>query len=156
MCRRMERPCQHKEVLMQKKYIVRLLGEERTVCHVVVKKLQGSSQKVKRAQILLKTDANGGLVGRTLKSRRLSTAVRKRWRNVTSVRSKREFSNRSMASSNCRRHGQSSAVWASRIDRPASGNAAVEIRPLACRSPGDLHGRATCFSSLDSWERSPN
>lgn len=44
---------------MQKKYIVRLSEEERTACHAVVKKLKGSSQKVKRAQILLKTDADG-------------------------------------------------------------------------------------------------
>ena len=44
---------------MQKKYIVRLTKGEREVCQEVVKKLQGSSQKVRRAQILLKADANG-------------------------------------------------------------------------------------------------
>ena len=44
---------------MQKKYIVRLSDEERSTLQNVVKKLKGTSQKVKRAQILLKADANG-------------------------------------------------------------------------------------------------
>jgi len=44
---------------MQKKYIVRLTEEERKICQQIVKKLNGSSQKVRRAQILLKADADG-------------------------------------------------------------------------------------------------
>lgn len=44
---------------MQKKYIVRLTDEERRTLQEVVKKLKGSSQKVRRAQILLKADADG-------------------------------------------------------------------------------------------------
>ena len=44
---------------MNKKYIVRLSDEERGVCQEVVKRLKGTSQKVKRAQILLKADADG-------------------------------------------------------------------------------------------------
>ena len=44
---------------MQKKYIVRLSHEERGVCQGIVKRLKGSSEKVKRAQILLKADADG-------------------------------------------------------------------------------------------------
>jgi hypothetical protein len=44
---------------MYKKYVVRLSDEERQVCQEVVKKLKGSSQKVRRAQILLKADADG-------------------------------------------------------------------------------------------------
>ena len=44
---------------MNKKYIVRLSDEERQICQEVVKKLKGSSQKVRRAQILLKADADG-------------------------------------------------------------------------------------------------
>lgn len=44
---------------MQKKYIVRLTDEERQTLQTVVKKLKGSSQKVRRAQILLKADADG-------------------------------------------------------------------------------------------------
>ena len=44
---------------MQKKYIVRLSKEERNTLRDIVKKLNGSSQKVRRAQILLKADADG-------------------------------------------------------------------------------------------------
>ena len=44
---------------MNKKFIVRLSEEERRVCQEIVRKLKGSSQKVRRAQILLKADADG-------------------------------------------------------------------------------------------------
>jgi transposase len=44
---------------MNKKYIVRLSDEERDVCQQTIKKLTGSSQKFRRAQILLKADADG-------------------------------------------------------------------------------------------------
>ncbi len=42
-----------------KKYIVRLSEAERKTCEEVVKKLKGSSQKARRARILLKVDADG-------------------------------------------------------------------------------------------------
>ncbi len=44
---------------MNKKYIVRLSADERGVCQEIVKRLKGSSEKVKRAQILLNADADG-------------------------------------------------------------------------------------------------
>lgn len=44
---------------MQKKYIVRLTNTERETLNGIVRKLNGSSQKVRRAQILLKADADG-------------------------------------------------------------------------------------------------
>jgi hypothetical protein len=44
---------------MPKRYIVRLTDEERAVLTGVLRKLKGSSQKVRRAQILLKADADG-------------------------------------------------------------------------------------------------
>jgi len=44
---------------MNKKFVVRLSDEERALCQEVIKKLKGSSQKVRRAQILLKADADG-------------------------------------------------------------------------------------------------
>jgi len=44
---------------MEKKYIVRLTDEERGVLEGVAKKLKGTNQKVRRAQILLKADADG-------------------------------------------------------------------------------------------------
>jgi len=44
---------------MVKKYIVRLSEVERSLLWGVVKKLKGTSQKVQRANILLKADVNG-------------------------------------------------------------------------------------------------
>jgi hypothetical protein len=44
---------------MIKKYIVRLSADERQTLGEIVKKLKGSSQKVRRAQMLLKADADG-------------------------------------------------------------------------------------------------
>ena len=44
---------------MQKKYIVRLSLDERNQLEEVIKKLKGTSQRVRRAQILLKADADG-------------------------------------------------------------------------------------------------
>lgn len=44
---------------MQKRYIVRLTDEERDELAQVVKKLKGTGQKVRRAQVLLKADADG-------------------------------------------------------------------------------------------------
>lgn len=43
----------------QKKYIVRLTAQEREVCRQTVRKLSGGSEKVRRAQVLLKADADG-------------------------------------------------------------------------------------------------
>ena len=44
---------------MPKKYIVRLDSDERRTLTEVIKTLSGSSQKVRRAQMLLKADADG-------------------------------------------------------------------------------------------------
>jgi hypothetical protein len=44
---------------MRKKYIVRLSERERTTLQEVVKKLSGSGEKVRRAQMLLKADVDG-------------------------------------------------------------------------------------------------
>ena len=44
---------------MRKIYIVQLSDEERAECEQVIKKLKGSSTKVRRAQILLKVDIEG-------------------------------------------------------------------------------------------------
>lgn len=44
---------------MNKKYIVRLSDAERQECNKVVSELKGSSQKARRAHILLKADADG-------------------------------------------------------------------------------------------------
>ena len=44
---------------MNKKYIVRLTATERRMLRELIKKLNGSSQKVRRAQMLLKADVAG-------------------------------------------------------------------------------------------------
>ena len=44
---------------MQKRYGVRLMDQERSELRDIVKKLKGTGQKVRRAQILLKADADG-------------------------------------------------------------------------------------------------
>jgi len=44
---------------MPKKYLVRLTEEERVTLAGIVAKFKGSSQKVRRAQVLLKADAEG-------------------------------------------------------------------------------------------------
>ncbi len=44
---------------MQKRYVVRLTDQERDELQGVIKKLKGTGQKVRRAQVLLKADAGG-------------------------------------------------------------------------------------------------
>jgi hypothetical protein len=44
---------------MAKKYVVRLSKEERDILRDIVKRLKGTSQKVRRANILLKANADG-------------------------------------------------------------------------------------------------
>jgi len=44
---------------MSKKYVVRLAVKERRILREVITTLNGSSQKVQRAQMLLKADASG-------------------------------------------------------------------------------------------------
>lgn len=44
---------------MERKYIVRLSDSERETLREITKKLKGSSEKVRRANILLKADADG-------------------------------------------------------------------------------------------------
>lgn len=47
---------------MNKKYIVRLTEEERAICETTIKKEKGKSEKLRRATILLKADADGEFV----------------------------------------------------------------------------------------------
>ena len=44
---------------MPSKYIVRLTAQEREICRETIRKLNGSSEKVRRAQMLVKADADG-------------------------------------------------------------------------------------------------
>lgn len=67
---------------MPKKYIVRLSQEERDHLHETIKKLSGSSQKVRRAYILLKADANGSC----WTDSRISEAFNCRTKTVENIR----------------------------------------------------------------------
>ena len=69
---------------MQKRYIVRLTDQERGVLRSVIKKLKGSSQKVRRAQILLKADAEGP----SWSDRQIAEAFSCRTKTVENVRQK--------------------------------------------------------------------
>jgi hypothetical protein len=72
----------NKEVAMNKKYIVRLTDEERTICEATIKKETGRSQKLRRATILLKADADGP----AWDDAKISEAVGCRTRTVENVR----------------------------------------------------------------------
>lgn len=69
---------------MRKKYIVRLTDEERQQCEGVVDRLKGTSQKVKRANILLKADADGPV----WTDQQIADAFRCRRQTVENVRKK--------------------------------------------------------------------
>src|ERR1700716_3330493 len=72
----------NKEVPMNKKYVVRLTDEERSICEATVKKEKGKSEKLRRATILLKADANGP----AWDDAKISEAVGCRSRTVENVR----------------------------------------------------------------------
>jgi hypothetical protein len=67
---------------MEKKYIVRLTDEERRVLREVVKKLKGTSQKVRRAQVLLMADADGP----NWTDKKIAEAVSCRTKTVENIR----------------------------------------------------------------------
>jgi transposase len=67
---------------MLKKYVVRLTDKERAELGDVIRKLKGTGQKVRRAQVLLKADANGP--GWT--DRQISEAFGCRTKTVENVR----------------------------------------------------------------------
>ncbi len=67
---------------MVKKYIVRLSKEERNLLREIVKKLKGTSQKVQRANILLKADIDGP----NWSDARIAEALSCRTRTIENVR----------------------------------------------------------------------
>ncbi len=67
---------------MVKKYIVRLSEEERGLLGDIVKKLKGTSQKVRRANILLKADADGS----NWSDAKIAEALSCRTRTIENVR----------------------------------------------------------------------
>jgi hypothetical protein len=67
---------------MQKKYVVRLTDQERDELRGVIKKLKGTGQKVRRAQILLKADVDGA----NWTDRQIAEAFSCRTRTVEKIR----------------------------------------------------------------------
>jgi len=96
---------------MYKKYVVRLSDEERGICQEVIQKLKGSSQKARRARILLKADE--GADGPSWKDEQIVTALDVSLPTVERVR--RRFATEGL-------------------------DAAVERRPVTARKPRKLDG----------------
>jgi hypothetical protein len=124
---------------MRKKYVVRLTAEERDHLAGVIRKLSGTSQKVRRAQILLKADADGP--GWT--DRRIAEAFGCRTRTVENVRQhlvERGFAQtldgvgRATPPTPKRLDGEQEAkVIATRLGPPPAGYANWTLRLLARR-----------------------
>jgi len=72
----------YKEIAVNKKYIVQLTDEERSVCEATVKQEKGKSEKLRRAMILLKADIDGP----AWNDEKISEAVGCRVRTVENVR----------------------------------------------------------------------
>jgi transposase len=72
----------NQEVPMNRKYIVRLSDDERAVCDKTIKDEKGKSEKLRRATILLKADADGP----GWNDRKISEAVGCSTRTVENVR----------------------------------------------------------------------
>src|SRR4029078_3316115 len=67
---------------MNKKYIVRLTAMERRTLREIIQKLRGTSQKVRRAQMLLKAD----VAGPSWTDRQIAEAFESRTRTVEKLR----------------------------------------------------------------------
>lgn len=67
---------------MNKKYIVRLTDDERKLCQDTIKQQTGKSEKLRRAQILLKADVDGP----AWKDDKIAEAVGCRVRTIENVR----------------------------------------------------------------------
>lgn len=124
---------------MEKKYIVRLSDEERAELNQVISKLSGSSQKVKRAYILLKADADGPC----WTDKRIAEAYNCRTKTVENIRQR--FVERGFSSTLEGRHRevpsqsklldgkQEAKVIATRLGPPPKGYANWSLRLLARR-----------------------
>ncbi len=122
---------------MLKKYIVHLSEEERSLLRDIVKKLKGTSQKVRRANILLKADIDGpnwsdAKIAEALSCRtRTIENVRRRLvtEGLTAVlnRKKRETPPRSKLLDG----KQEAEIIALRLGKPPAGFAKWTLRLLA-------------------------
>ena len=124
---------------MEKKYIVRLTDEERKVLREVVKKLKGTSQKVRRAQVLLKADADGP----NWTDKKIAEAVSCRTKTVENIRQRLVMEGFEIALNGKERETpprqkvldgeQEAKVIALRLGEPPKGFANWSLRLLAER-----------------------
>jgi hypothetical protein len=122
---------------MDKKYIVRLNDSEREQLNQIVKKFSGSSQKVHRAQILLKADADGPC----WTDKRISEAFGCRTKTVENVRQRFvEFGfvqtldgklRSEPARPKCLTGDEEARIIAMRLGKPPAGYANWTLRLLA-------------------------
>jgi len=122
---------------MQKKYVVRLSDEERNVLRNVVKKLKGSSEKVRRAQVLLAADADGP----NWTDRRIAEAYSCRTKTVENIRQRLVEQGFDVALNAKKRESpprrkalngeQEARVIALRLGKPPEGFANWSLRLLA-------------------------
>jgi len=122
---------------MPKKYIVRLNESEREQLRAVVKKLTGSSQKVRRAQILLKADATGS----NWTDDRIAEAFNCRTKTVENIRKRLVEQGFDVALNGAERQSsptpkkldgkQEAQVIAMRLGAPPQGYANWSLRLLA-------------------------
>ena len=122
---------------MEKKYIVRLTDEERLALRSVIKKLSGSSQKVRRAQVLLKADADGP----SWTDKRIAEAFCCRTKTVENIRQRLVTEGFDVALNGKRRETpprekrfdgeQEAKVIALRLGEPPAGFANWSLRLLA-------------------------
>jgi Homeodomain-like domain len=122
---------------MNKKYIVRLTDEERDELTAVVKKFKGTSQKVRRAQILLKADADGP----NWTDRRIAEAFGCRTQTIEYIRQRLGERGFRETLDGCRRKTppvekllsgeQEARIIATRLGSPPAGYANWTLRLLA-------------------------
>jgi hypothetical protein len=124
---------------MKRTYVVRLTDQERDQLAVVVKRLSGTSQKVRRAQILLKADVDGS--GWT--DRQIADAFGCRTKTVENVRQHLVERGLEQTLDGIKRSTpptpklldgeQEAKVIATRLGPPPAGYANWSLRLLACK-----------------------
>ena len=112
---------------MHQKFVVRLSDDERGVCQEIIKHLKGSSQKFRRAPMLLKTDAEGPAWSDV----RSAEAFNCRGQTIEHLRPRvvtegfawaREGKKRQEPPTPCTLDGEAEAPWSAlRLGKPPSG-----------------------------------
>lgn len=121
---------------MPKKYIVRLSEQERRTLREVVRKFKGSSAKVRRAQVLLKADADGP----NWVDQRITDAFGCRTRTIENVRHRVVTQGFEAAlEKNRQRHRRERNFWTARKKRKSS------LCVWESHRKGLLIGRCVCW-----------